>query len=111
MSKHFRFRIFDAKQLTIALTGAFSTWAATGFQHDPAHLGYILVGFITGGLVSHESAASPSVTPESHIQTPYLANIDDGGAGPKQMPVPADPYVPEGTNVRRVIQINSGLIR
>lgn len=112
MKQHFRFHIFDAKQLMIAMTGAFSTWAATGFQHDMPHLGYILVGFITGGLVSHESMANPNITPESHISTPYLANIDDGGANNlKPIAIPKDPYKPEGADIKKVIKINSGLIK
>jgi len=106
-----KLHLFDAKQLMIALTGAFSTWAATGFQHDPAHLSYVLVGFITGGLVSHNPTASPNVTPDSHIQTPYLANMDDGGSALKPIAIPQDPYKPEGTDVKRVIQINSGIVK
>ena len=70
MKKHFNFHIFDAKQLTIALTGSFSAWAATGFQKDLPHLGYVVVGFITGGLISHSSSSSPNVMADSHIQTP-----------------------------------------
>jgi len=105
---HFKFRIFDAKQLTIAMTGAFSTWAATGFQHDMPHLGYILVGFITGGLVSHDSMANPNITPPSHIETPYLANINDGGA--PLTPV-TTAYKAEGTDVKQVVKINSGLLK
>ena len=102
MKHHFRFHIFDAKQLMIAMTGAFSTWAATGFQHDLPHLGYILTGFICGGLVSHNEMASPSVVPESHIQTPYVTNLS--GDTPPTTPT-------ETTDVKRVIKINSGLIR
>lgn len=108
IQEHLKFHIFDAKQLTIAMTGAFSTWAATGFQHDMPHLGYILVGFITGGLVSHNSQANPNVSPESHIATPYAANIDDGG---KTAPLPVDGYKGEGVDVKKVIKINSGLVK
>lgn len=108
--KHFKFRIFDAKQLGIAMTGAFSTWAATGFQHDLAHLGYIAVGFITGGLVSHNSEANPNVIPESHIQTPYLANMEQSGV-PEPIGIPKDPYKPEGADVTQIVKINSGFIK
>lgn len=108
---HFKFQIFDAKQLMIAMTGAFSTWAATGFQHDMPHLSYVLVGFITGGLVSHNSMSSPNVEPESHIITPYANNINDGS---KAVP-PAYPeteiYKPEGSDVRKVIKINSNILK
>ena len=110
MKHHFKFKIFDAKQLMIAMTGAFSTWAATGFQHDMPHIGYILVGFITGGLVSHDSMANPNITPDSHIQIPYLANMQGNGV-PEPIGIPTDPYKPEGADVTRVIKINSGLIR
>ena len=81
LKHHFKFQIFDAKQLMIASTGAFSTWAATGFQRDLPHIGYVLVGFITGGLVSHNSMNSPNVLPDSHIQTPYVNNTNDGDKG------------------------------
>ena len=77
LKHHFRFPILDPKQLTIALTSSFSTWAAVGFQRDSQHLGYVLVGFITGGLISHNSTSSPNVQPDSHIVTPYSNNIDD----------------------------------
>lgn len=109
---HFKFHIFDAKQLGIAMTGAFSTWAATGFQHDMPHLGYILVGFITGGLVSHNSSYGPNVMPDSHIETPYANNINDGTEStPKKVDIPTDIYKGEGVNVKEVIKINSGLIK
>jgi len=110
--KHFRFHILDAKQLAIAMTGAFSTWAATGFQHDPAHLAYIAIGFITGGLVSHNEQANPNVAPTSHIQTPYLSNMEDQNDGvPEPIGIPQDPYKPEKTDIKKVIKINSGLIQ
>jgi len=105
-----KFHILDAKQLLIAFTSAFSTWAATGFQHDAAHLTYILIGFITGGLVSHDTMANPNIAPESHIQTPYLSNLEDNNSGVPEHAVLPDTYKPEGTDVKRVIQINSGII-
>ena len=109
LNHHFKFQIFDAKQLMIASTGAFSTWAATGFQRDLPHIGYVLVGFITGGLVSHNSMNSPNVLPDSHIQTPYVNNINNGDKGvPEKTP---EAYQPEGTDVRKVIKINSGIIK
>lgn len=95
----------------IASTGAFSTWAATGFQRDLSHLGYVLVGFITGGLVSHNSMNSPNVLPDSHIQTPYVNNINDGDKGVPAVPVESNIYKPEGVDVKKVIKINSNIIR
>jgi hypothetical protein len=109
---HFKFHIFDAKQLGIAMTGAFSTWAATGFQHDLPHLGYIMVGFVTGGLVSHNSSYNPGIMPDSHIETPYANNINDqSNEVPKPISVPAEIYKGEGADVKQVIKINSGLIK
>jgi len=108
---HFKFQILDAKQLAIAATGAFSTWAATGFQRDLPHLGYVLVGFITGGLVSHNSTFDPGVSAPSHIETPYANNINDHS---DLVPEPASEigtYKPEGTDVKRVIKINSGIVK
>jgi hypothetical protein len=111
LKHHFKFNIFDAKTLGIAMTSSFSTWAATGFQHDLSHLSYVAVGFITGGLVSHNSMASPNVTPDSHIQTPYVSNIEDKNPGvPEPSPV-VQTYKPEGADVKKVIQINSGIIK
>jgi hypothetical protein len=107
-----KFHILDAKQLLIALTSAFSTWAATGFQHDAVHLTYILIGFITGGLVSHDTMANPNIAPESHIQTPYLSNMEDHNPGtPEPINIPNSPYKAEGTDVVKVIKINSGLLK
>ena len=111
MKKHFKFHIFDAKQLAIAMTGAFSTWAATGFQRDLPHLGYILVGFITGGLVSHNSMSSPNVMPDSHIITPYANNINDGSSGVPEKSKESELYKPEGVDVKKVIKINSNIIK
>lgn len=109
LKHHFKFQIFDAKTLGIALTGSFSAWAATGFQHDLPHLGYVVVGFVTGGLVSHNSMANPNVTPDSHINTPYLANIEDHDSG---IPNPTgQSYKPEGADVKKVIKINSEIIK
>jgi hypothetical protein len=112
LKHHFKFHIFDAKQLTIAMTGAFSTWAATGFQRDMPHLGYVLVGFITGGLVSHNSSYSPGVMPDSHIETPYANNLNDKSNDvPKPTETLNENYKAEGTDVKQVIKINSGLIK
>ena len=106
---HFKFLINDAKQLSIAFTSAISTWAATGFQRDLPHLGYVLVGFITGGLVSHSTMNSPNVMPDSHVMTPYVNNIDDGSkAVPEAL---QDTYKPEGADVKKIIKINSGIIK
>jgi len=111
LKHHFKFNILDAKTLGIALTSSFSTWAATGFQHDLSHLSYVVVGFITGGLVSHNSMADPNITPDSHIQTPYLANIEDHDSGtPEKLPEDKT-YKPEGADVKKVIKINSGIIK
>lgn len=108
---HFKFQIFDAKQLMIAMTGAFSTWAATGFQRDLPHLSYVLIGFVTGGMVSHNSMSSPSIQPDSHIITPYVGNMNDGS---KDVPQPSPElqiYKPEGIDVKKVIKINSRMIK
>jgi hypothetical protein len=110
LKHHFKFHIADAKQLSIAFMGAFSTWAATGFQRDLPHLGYVLIGFVTGGLVSHNSSMSPNVMPDSHIQTPYVNNIDDKNNDVPKL-ISTDTYKSEGADVKEVIKINSGLIK
>lgn len=111
MKKHFNFHIFDAKQLTIAMTGSFSAWAATGFQRDLPHLGYVIVGFITGGLVSHNSSSSPNIMPDSHIQTPYANNMNDGSSSIPAKSPETEIYKPEGVDIKKVIKINSGIIK
>jgi hypothetical protein len=111
LKHHFKFEVFDAKQLMIAMTGAFSTWAATGFQKDLPHLGYVIVGFISGGLVSHNSMSNPNVEPDSHIMTPYVNNINDGNKGVAQVPVLPETYKPEGADVKKIIKINTGIIK
>jgi len=106
---HFKFTIGDAKQLSIAFTGAISAWAATGFQRDIAHLSYPIIGFITGGLVSHNSTNDPGVLPPSHIETPYANNINDNSEG---VPGPIlTTYKSEGTDVKKLIKINSRIIK
>jgi hypothetical protein len=111
MKNHFKFNIIDPKQLMIAMTGAFSTWAATGFQRDMPHLGYVVVGFVTGGLMSHNSMASPNVMPDSHIQTPYMNNINDGTTNAPPKAEELGIYKAEGADVKKIIKINSGLIK
>jgi len=119
---HFKFSVADAKQLGIAFTGAISAWAATGFQRDVAHLAYPIIGFITGGLASHNSMASPNVNPDSHIITPYASNIEDNIS---DVPEPSDAglksktddsiapqiYKSEGVDIKKVIKINSGIVK
>jgi len=111
LKHHFKFNILDAKTLGIALTSSFSTWAATGFQHDISHLAYVAVGFITGGLVSHNSMASPNVNPDSHIITPYASNIEDNNPNPPEPYEAGLKYKPEGADVKKVIKINSNIIK
>jgi hypothetical protein len=108
---HFKFSVYDAKQLGIAFVGAISAWAATGFQRDIAHLMYPIMGFITGGLASHNSMANPNVAPDSHIVTPYVSNIEDHSLDvPKALPE-VKIYKPEGVDIKQVIKINSGVIK
>lgn len=112
LKDHFKFNVSDAKQLSIALMSSYAMWAATGFQKDFAHLAYPIVGFITGGLASHNSSNSPDVMADSHIQTPYVNNIDDkNSAAPAMVNPDLSTYKPEGTDVKKVIQINSGVIK
>jgi hypothetical protein len=94
LKHHFKLNLGDAKQLFIAFVSAGIPWACRGFAHDPATLWYTFGGFITGGLVSHNSSSSPNIMPESHIQTPYANNINDGSSG-----VP-----PQFSNVQSVAQ-------
>jgi hypothetical protein len=77
LKHHFKFNVGEAKQLGIALISSYGMWAATGFQKSITGLIYPIMGFITGGLASHNSTASPNVMPQSHIETPYVNNIND----------------------------------
>jgi hypothetical protein len=88
LKNHFKFNVGEAKQLGIALISSYGMWAATGFQKTVTGLMYPLMGFITGGLASHNSTASPNVMPQSHIETPYVNNIDDKS---NQVPPPIQP--------------------
>jgi hypothetical protein len=110
MKQHVKFKITDAKQLAIAFTGAFSTWAATGFQKDLPHLSYVIIGFISGGLVSHESSHfDQTIPPDAHIVTPYAQNMQEIPSTPAAViPVTA---VTTGTDVPKLIQISSGLVK
>jgi hypothetical protein len=111
LKHHFKFNVGEAKQLGIALISSYGMWAATGFQKSITGLLYPVMGFITGGLASHNSSSSPNVLPDSHIQTPYVNNINDGSQGvPPSFPE-VKVYKPEGTDVKKVIQINSGIIK
>jgi hypothetical protein len=87
LKHHFKFNVGEAKQLGIALISSYGMWAATGFQKTVTGLLYPVMGFITGGLASHNSTASPNVMPQSHIETPYVNNIDDkSNEIPPQLP-------------------------
>ena len=112
LKNHFKFNVGEAKQLGIALISSYGMWAATGFQKSITGLLYPVMGFITGGLASHNSMSSPNVMPDSHIQTPYVTNIDDkSNATPALVDPELTPYKPEGTNVKQIIKVNSGLIK
>jgi len=91
LKHHFKFNISDAKQLGIALISSYGMWAATGFQKSVTGLLYPVMGFVTGGLASHNSTASPGVMPTSHIETPYVNNINDGDPN---TPPPFNPVSP-----------------
>lgn len=82
-------------------------WAATGFQKTITGLLYPIMGFITGGLASHNSMSSPNVMPDSHIMTPYSNNIDGGDQGVEK----TEFHGQEGTDLKKVIKINSGIIK
>ena len=87
LKHHFKFNVGEAKQLGIALISSYGMWAATGFQKTITGLLYPIMGFITGGLASHSSTSSPNVMPQSHIETPYVNNIDDkSNQTPPQLP-------------------------
>jgi len=111
LKHHFKFNISDAKQLSIALISSYGMWAATGFQKSFTGLIYPVMGFITGGLASHNSSFSPNVLPDSHIQTPYVNNINDGSQGVPPPIAEVKVYKPEGADVKKVIQINSNIIK
>ena len=111
LKDHFKFNLSEAKQLAIAFTGAISTWAATGFSRDLPHLMYVIVGFLTGGLAAHSTMASPNVLPDSHIITPYANNIDDKTNVVPEQEKEVEIYKPEGTDVKKVIKINSSIIK
>jgi len=103
MKKHFKFHLNDAKQLGVALTGAFSTWAATGFTRDLPHLGYVIVGFITGGLASHNMEDQY----DSHIVTPTVGNVTTSTNA--DAPAPVTPL--QGTDIKKLIKVSSNLIQ
>jgi len=111
LKHHFKFTVGDAKQLSIAFTGAISAWAATGFQRDIAHLAYPIIGFVTGGLVSHNSTNDPGVLPPSHIETPYANNINDNSKSVPDPILSGETYKPEGADIKKVIKINSNIIK
>lgn len=111
LKHHFKFHVSDAKQLGIALISSYGMWAATGFQKTVGGLLYPIMGFITGGLASHNSMSSPNVMPDSHIQTPYINNINDGNSGIPATSPEVKIYQPEGTDVKKVIQINSNIVK
>ena len=95
LKDHFKFNVGEAKQMGIARISSYGMWAATGFQRSITGLMYPIMGFITGGLASHNSTASPNVMPTSHIETPYVNNINDGTSQPLPPIIPAEPIVPE----------------
>ena len=111
LKHHFKFNVGEAKQLAIALLSSYGMWAATGFHRNISGLMYPVMGFITGGLASHNSMSSPNVMPDSHIQTPYVNNIDDKNKDVPPKTTELGTYQPEGADVKKVIKINSGLIK
>ncbi len=111
LKHHFKFNISDAKQLGIALISSYGMWAATGFQKSITGLMYPVMGFVTGGLASHHSTSDPNILPENHIETPYVNNINDGDKGVPMAIPEIKTYTPEGTDIKKVIKINSNIIK
>jgi len=111
LKHHFKFNISDAKQLGIALISSYGMWAATGFQKSITGLMYPIMGFVTGGLASHHSTSSPNILPENHIETPYVNNINDGNKGSPMTNTEIKTYAPEVADVKKVIKINSNIIK
>lgn len=111
LKHHFKFHISDAKQLGIALTSSITMWAATGFSRQPSAFIYPIVGFVTGGLASHNSTSNPGVLPDSHIETPYANNINDNSSNAPEPLKETNIYKPENVDIKKIIKINSGIIK
>ena len=111
LKDHFRFNVGEAKQLSIALLSSYGMWAATGFQRTWSGLMYPIMGFITGGLASHSTSSSPNVLPDSHIETPYVNNIKSNPEEPLDKIKEPNTYKPEGTDMKKLIKISSGLLK
>ena len=62
--------------LGVSGTAGFTTWAAMGYPTDPKHLVAVASSVLAGSATPSSSTASPNVSAESHIMTPYVNNIE-----------------------------------
>lgn len=63
--------------VAIAGSAGLATWAATGYATDPKHLVAVATAALAGVSSHTTSSASPNVSPDSHIITPYANNIEE----------------------------------
>lgn len=62
--------------MSIAGSAGFTTWSAMGYPTDPKHLIAVASTILAGTAQPNQSPSSPNVSPESHISTPYVNNIN-----------------------------------
>jgi hypothetical protein len=61
----------------IAGTLGMASWANAGFATDPKHLIITAVTTLVGLSSPTTNTAKPNISPESHVMTPYVNNIDE----------------------------------
>lgn len=64
--------------VTMGISGSagMTTWAAMGYPTDPKHLIAVASTVLAGSAVPTNNTANPNVSPESHVITPYVNNIE-----------------------------------
>jgi hypothetical protein len=72
----FKFAIKDPKAVMISSVAGLAAWKASNFATDVTHIGMALTAATAGLAAPSNPSSKPNVAPESHIQTPYVSNLE-----------------------------------
>jgi hypothetical protein len=72
----FKLGIKDPKSLALSSVSGLAAWKASNFALDPVHLSMVITAATAGLAQPVYPQNRPDVSPDSHIQTPYVSNLE-----------------------------------
>jgi len=73
----FKFPIKDPKSVILSSLAGLAAWKSSNFATDPMHIGMAVTAATAGLAMPSNSQNKPNVAPDSHIQTPYVSNLEE----------------------------------